>query len=91
MDREIQQPRLWVFPDELPLSLLEEFTLERIRRLVPAGIEQAVAGKAAFATADDVLFGKIRQTVGMRPDENDRFEVFRTESEALAWLDAGEH
>ena len=89
MDRKTQQPRLWVFPDELSSTMLEEFTRERIRKLIPAGIEQAVAGKAAFATADDVLFGKIRQTVGLRPDENDRFGVFRSEAEALSWLDVG--
>ena len=90
LDREVQQPRLWVFPDELPPKLLVEFTLKRIRKLTPAALEQAVAGKAAFATADDVLYGKIRQTVGLRPDENDRFRVFRTEADALDWLDDGE-
>ena len=39
---------------------------------------------------DDVLFGKTRQTLGMRPDENDRFQVFRSEDDALAWLDVSE-
>ena len=86
LNRRVQQPRLWLFPDELPPQLLEEFTLERIRQLIPAGISERVAGKAAFVSLNDVLFGKVRQTVGMRPDENDRFQVFRTEAEALAWL-----
>ena len=86
MDRMLNQPRLWVFPDDLTAGLLSEFTLERVQQLIPAGIEQAVAGKAAFATANDALFGKIRQTVGLRPDQNERFQVFRSESDALAWL-----
>ena len=87
MDRERPQPRLWRFPDELPPRLLAEFSFERIQQLIPAGMQEGVEGKAAFVCEDDVLFGKTRQTVGMRPDENERFQVFRSEAEALQWLD----
>ena len=53
-------------------------------------MQEEVEGKAAFVCEDDVLFGKTRQTVGMRPDENERFQVFRSEAEALQWLDIEE-
>jgi len=77
-----EQPRLWILPESL-----SGFRRDELRDLGPAGASLHVAGKAAFVTSSAYVFGVARQATLLRPDNPDRFAVFRTEAEALAWLD----
>jgi hypothetical protein len=43
-------------------------------------------GRAAFVAPSAYVFGIARQATMVRDDNLERFEVFRTEAEALAWL-----
>ncbi len=90
LDRIEKLPRLWLLPDDFPEELLSELDFEHLKALVPEGVSQEVGGRAALVSSSDVMYGKARQLIAMRPDQPERFAVFRTEAEALAWLGVGE-
>jgi hypothetical protein len=76
------QPRLWILPESV-----SGFSFEELSDLASVGASLRVAGKAAFVAPSDFIFGVARQSTQLRPDNPDRFAVFQTEAEALAWLD----
>jgi len=77
-----EQPRLWILPESL-----SGFGIDVLRDFAVTGASFRVAGKAAFVAPSAYIFGVARQSTLLRPDNPDRFAVFQTEAEALAWLD----
>ncbi len=88
LDRDRNQPRLWVLPADMTRDAIEEFTFERLEALASEGVSQHVGGPAAVVAPVDAVFGKARQVTLLRPDQSERFRVFRSEDEAVAWLAA---
>ncbi len=85
-------PRIWIFPNPMPPEVASEFSFSRMRELTELGFGTLVTGRAAIVAENDFFFGKTRQQLSLHPETADRFGVFRTESDALAWLglDAGQ-
>ena len=80
---ERPQPRLWILPEHLDGGA---FDFEELRKIGSTGESLRVTGKAAIVAPSDYVFGLARQVTLIREDDPDRFRVFRTEAEALAWL-----
>ena len=81
--RSRPQPRLWILP-----AHVSGFMLGDLEAIASAGEKHAVDGKAATVAPSDYMYGLTRQATLLRRDAGDRFGVFRTETEALAWLRA---
>ncbi len=75
------QPRLYLLPERI-----EGFEREDLQEIAALGESLHVAGPAAIVAPSDFVYGIARQVTLIRPDDPDRFGVFRSEAEALAWL-----
>jgi len=80
------QPRVWVYPDELPPQFEDEFPLENLWSLVESAFKLKVFGRGAVVARNAVIYGKVRQVLTLKPEYAEIFRTFRSEKDALDWL-----